>query len=337
MRGVKKANLPEKRCLRCGLPFTWRKKWARTWDEGRYCSDRCAADSVMPRSHGPGKAPRLREALDRVNDAIITVPGIEVRTIVLGGDALALRVCKELASISGHYVTALWDADDDLQARFERVGTRFARARYIAVQGLRRIDRRGHIVVCGAGNVGSRVIDELRRLDVEIVVVERTPTQDTVERSRERQFHLLTGDASKNTTLEIALGARARNADMPVVMRVRDDVFETAVRRHFGFDQTFGTAALAAPVFVGLTRTPGLRGRIAIGGKPYSIVEVSFDALPIVPPAEGCVPLGVTRDGTFVAVTSFDDVGAHDRVLMLFPVWRYHRDTVDLHAAKGAL
>ncbi len=43
------------------------------------------------------------------------------------------------------------------------------------------------------------------------------------------------------------------------------------------------------------------------------------------------------RDGTFVAVTSFDDVGAHEQVLMLFPVWRYHRDAVQLHAATGAL
>nr|WP_233702410.1 DUF2256 domain-containing protein [Duffyella gerundensis] len=25
----------------CGLPFTWRKKWERCWDEVRYCSERC--------------------------------------------------------------------------------------------------------------------------------------------------------------------------------------------------------------------------------------------------------------------------------------------------------
>ncbi|HSF63761.1 MAG TPA: DUF2256 domain-containing protein [Paracoccaceae bacterium] len=40
-RGVKKADLPEKTCATCGRPFTWRKKWARVWDEVRYCSDRC--------------------------------------------------------------------------------------------------------------------------------------------------------------------------------------------------------------------------------------------------------------------------------------------------------
>ena len=41
MRGVKKQDLPTKLCATCGKPFTWRKKWAKDWDEVRYCSDRC--------------------------------------------------------------------------------------------------------------------------------------------------------------------------------------------------------------------------------------------------------------------------------------------------------
>lgn len=38
---VKKGDLPRKICAACGLPFAWRKKWARDWDEVKYCSDRC--------------------------------------------------------------------------------------------------------------------------------------------------------------------------------------------------------------------------------------------------------------------------------------------------------
>lgn len=41
MRGVKKSNLPQKTCLVCQRPFTWRKKWATVWDEVKYCSERC--------------------------------------------------------------------------------------------------------------------------------------------------------------------------------------------------------------------------------------------------------------------------------------------------------
>lgn len=36
-----KADLPTKICIRCTRPFAWRKKWARDWDNVKYCSDRC--------------------------------------------------------------------------------------------------------------------------------------------------------------------------------------------------------------------------------------------------------------------------------------------------------
>jgi hypothetical protein len=37
----KKADLPEKPCLCCGRPMVWRKAWAKSWDQVKYCSDRC--------------------------------------------------------------------------------------------------------------------------------------------------------------------------------------------------------------------------------------------------------------------------------------------------------
>ena len=37
----KKSDLPTKRCVVCGRPFTWRKKWARVWAEVKFCSDAC--------------------------------------------------------------------------------------------------------------------------------------------------------------------------------------------------------------------------------------------------------------------------------------------------------
>lgn len=38
---VKKSDLPGKDCAACGKPFAWRKKWAKVWEEVRYCSERC--------------------------------------------------------------------------------------------------------------------------------------------------------------------------------------------------------------------------------------------------------------------------------------------------------
>ncbi len=37
----KPADLPQKTCPVCALPFSWRKKWAQDWERVVYCSDRC--------------------------------------------------------------------------------------------------------------------------------------------------------------------------------------------------------------------------------------------------------------------------------------------------------
>ena len=36
-----KSDLPEKLCPVCERPFQWRKKWAKVWDDVKFCSDRC--------------------------------------------------------------------------------------------------------------------------------------------------------------------------------------------------------------------------------------------------------------------------------------------------------
>ncbi len=36
-----KQSLPSKPCAVCGRPMSWRKKWARNWEQVKYCSDAC--------------------------------------------------------------------------------------------------------------------------------------------------------------------------------------------------------------------------------------------------------------------------------------------------------
>ncbi|MBE7178892.1 MAG: DUF2256 domain-containing protein [Mucilaginibacter polytrichastri] len=37
----KKQDLPTKVCPVCNRPFSWRKKWERSWEQVVYCSDAC--------------------------------------------------------------------------------------------------------------------------------------------------------------------------------------------------------------------------------------------------------------------------------------------------------
>lgn len=43
-----KSDLPAKLCVACGRPFNWRKKWARDWENVKYCSDRCRSVGAPP-------------------------------------------------------------------------------------------------------------------------------------------------------------------------------------------------------------------------------------------------------------------------------------------------
>ena len=52
----KKGDLPHKTCAACGLPFAWRKKWERDWDQVKYCSERCRRSAKASGTAGSGSA-----------------------------------------------------------------------------------------------------------------------------------------------------------------------------------------------------------------------------------------------------------------------------------------
>ncbi len=51
---MKKGQLPKKQCQTCGRDFEWRKKWARDWEQVRYCSERCQRAAKRQRGGGVG-------------------------------------------------------------------------------------------------------------------------------------------------------------------------------------------------------------------------------------------------------------------------------------------
>ena len=219
------------------------------------------------------------------------------------------------------------------------------RAQFTAMQGLRRIRTRGHVLVCGSGNVGTRAIDYLRQLHHKVVVVDCLPDPALVEMSRTRRIELLTGDATSDATLdlcnianvravvavtgsdtanlEVALGVRARNPHVHVVMRVQDEAFAGSIARQFEAIHTYSTTTLAAPAFAGLSRFPGTRGRIAFGDDTYNVGERLQGEVPQPPPAEHCIPLGVWRKGSFLHIDAFEEMEPYDRLLFLVPLSQF--------------
>jgi voltage-gated potassium channel Kch len=216
------------------------------------------------------------------------------------------------------------------------------RRQWVLMQGLRRVRRRGHIVVCGAGSIGTNVIDLLLGLGKALVVVEAAPDATLVEMARAHRFDLLTGDASRDATLdlcnlgaahglvaltnvdtlnlEIALGARARNPTLPIVLRIAEASFAASIARHFDIETTFSAAALAAPAFAGLSRFAGSRGRVFIGGEEFAIAEAEAAATSVSALPAGAVPLAVAREDSCTPAADWRDVGPGDRLLLLLPL-----------------
>ena len=234
------------------------------------------------------------------------------------------------------------------------IASRLTRAQWVRMQGLRRIRRHGHIIVCGAGDVGSGVIGLLLDFDKPLVVVESNPDTALVERARDQGFDLLTGDASRDDTLdlcnlgaahslvaltnvdtlnlEIALGARARNPDMPVVLRIAEATFAASIANHFDLQTTFSVAALAAPAFASLSRLDGARGRITIGDREFSIVERIIGDEHPAGTASRSIPIAAARDQELVLVHGFEELQPGDRVLIIVPLAPLHDAKVTVAA-----
>ncbi|TET52770.1 MAG: potassium transporter TrkA, partial [Anaerolineales bacterium] len=128
-----------------------------------------------------------------------------------------------------------------------------------------------HVVVCGLGRVGYRVVKELLRLGEEVVGIEGDESAPFLDEVRDGQVPVLLGDARRRemlekarvqaaaaivicteddlTNLDIALDARELNPAIKVVLRMFDDQLAERVRRGFSIRTAFSTSALAAPVF----------------------------------------------------------------------------------------
>src|SRR5260370_22138752 len=76
------------------------------------------------------------------------------------------------------------------------VSSRLTRAQWVRMQGLRPVHRRGHIVVCGCGNIGPGVMDLLLDFGKPLVVVDQHPTAAPVDPPRDLGFDLLTAEPS---------------------------------------------------------------------------------------------------------------------------------------------
>lgn len=128
-----------------------------------------------------------------------------------------------------------------------------------------------HIVVCGLGNVGFRVVEHLKRYDQEVVCIEHRTSTQFVNEIEQLKVPVIDGDATSITVLElarvsrakaviavtdndlanleIALNARELRPGIRAVVRMFDQRLAKKIEKSFGISCAFSTSALSAPIF----------------------------------------------------------------------------------------
>ncbi len=133
---------------------------------------------------------------------------------------------------------------------------------------------RDHVVLCGLGHLGFRILEQLLASGTDVVAIERDPECRFLASAKETGIAVLVRDMKDDRALveagveraraiviasnddmgnlEVALDARRMNPGIRVVMRLFDQQIATKIKAAFAVDEAFSASALAAPVVAGM-------------------------------------------------------------------------------------
>src|SRR5205814_5462373 len=153
-----------------------------------------------------------------------------------------------------------------------------------------------HVVICGAGRVGFRVFEQLHKLGVPMVMIERDESKPFLAEIRAAGVPVLIEDVRAAGALEranlakaraivcatdddlanlnIALDARKVRAGIRVVMRLFDDDLVEKTRSSFDA-QAYSTSALAAPALAMAALDPSIKNSFEVGGRLMVVAELA--------------------------------------------------------------
>jgi Trk K+ transport system NAD-binding subunit len=153
-----------------------------------------------------------------------------------------------------------------------------------------------HVIVCGLGRVGIRVVTRLLEAGYEVVVIEQDFGSQFVVRSLALRVPVIAGDAREHSTLDqaglarahaviaasnddllniqIALAARQARPRLRVVLRAFSEQLDQQLVRIFGDDSTFSHSALSAPTIAAATISREITYAIPVGDAMLGVAEL---------------------------------------------------------------
>jgi Trk K+ transport system NAD-binding subunit len=172
----------------------------------------------------------------------------------------------------------------------------FLRARLSGALEVRSIPDGGHVVVCGLGRVGFRVVEELlkegervvaieqsrdnrflpttRRLGVPVILGEATVPEVLQQANAATARAVITATSNELANLEMALLARELNPKQRVVLRMTDPHLARTLREAANVRLALSIPALAAPAFLAGLYGDRVHSIFLVGGRLLAVVEV---------------------------------------------------------------
>ncbi len=203
---------------------------------------------------------------------------------------------------------------------------------------------RDHVVVCGLGHIGYRVVEELHRLGSELVAVERNGGAIFVETVRALGVPVHVGDARRDdllaatgvanakaivcatnddlANLEIAIDAKRMNPSIRVVMRMFDQGMAAKVGLALELDTSFSTSAVAAPLIALQATERGVVSAYRVGQTIRVTAEVTVGAqgdgktVAELEELVACRLVSKLSEGSAIAVRARDRVSRSDTLIV---------------------
>jgi Trk K+ transport system NAD-binding subunit len=199
------------------------------------------------------------------------------------------------------FASVLRIAGAALTAAFTAIVTNFLlRARLGGALEVRRIPDSGHVIVCGLGNIGFRVIEELVSYDERVVAIELSRDSRFEATTRRLGVPIVSGDATVRevlrqahaakaravvaatsndlVNLEIALLVRELNPSQRVVVRMTDPRLAETLREAANVRLALSVPSLAAPAFLAALFGDRVLSVFLVQGRLVGVVDLLVSA-----------------------------------------------------------
>ncbi len=155
-----------------------------------------------------------------------------------------------------------------------------------------------HVVLCGLGRVGLRILQQLQKLGEDVVTLEKNPDNPNLTYARRTGVPVLIGGGREEgilddlhvakaksiilatdddlANLEMALDARKLQPGIRVVLRMYDQELASKIKEAFGIELAFSTAAQAAPLFATSSSDRTIMNSFYIGEELVVVANLSI-------------------------------------------------------------